>query len=66
MNTHVNPRCIGCGHRRPVAGNWKDSYHICHYILDTGMPRGCPVEECNHYTTEECHIIDDFRFLEIK
>lgn len=52
-------RCAGCGHRRPVSDSYKESYQICHYILDTGKPRGCPVEKCTHYTTEECHIKED-------
>ena len=35
--------CNGCVHRRPISTN-----HVtaCHYILDTGLPRGCPPENC--------------------
>lgn len=35
--------CNGCIHRRPISTN-----HVtaCHYILDTGEPRGCPPENC--------------------
>ncbi|MDO4831300.1 MAG: hypothetical protein Q4A46_07475 [Clostridia bacterium] len=43
----TNPRCEGCGHRRPLS------------CVDTGQPRECTVEECIHYTTKECHIKDE-------
>lgn len=54
----TNPRCEGCGHRRPLSCV-DNGYLICHYILDTGQPRECTVEECIHYTTKECHIKDE-------
>lgn len=59
MENSESKSCVGCGHRRPISDRHKKSYKICHYILDTGEPRGCPVEKCKHYTTEECHIKED-------
>nr|DAK66015.1 MAG TPA: hypothetical protein [Caudoviricetes sp.] len=59
MCNKVNPRCKGCGHRRPLSHCNNKGYSICYYILDTGEPRDCTVEECTHYTTKECHIKDD-------
>ena len=55
----VNPRCKGCGHRRPLNHSNNKGYSICYYILDTGQPRDCTVEECTHYTNKECHIKED-------
>lgn len=39
--------CIGCIYHRRIGeiGNWG-----CHYMLDTGEPRGCPPEDCVHRT----------------
>ena len=64
MKQKINTRCIGCGHRRPVSDCYKESYCICHYILDTGKPRGCTVEKCTHYTTEQCHMLSDDELLQ--
>ena len=48
-----------CGHRRPLNHSNNKGYSICYYILDTGQPRDCTVEECTHYTNKECHIKED-------
>lgn len=37
--------CKGCLYRRPIGSN--QNYTICHYLLDTGKVRGCPVEHCD-------------------
>lgn len=41
--------CIGCIYHRRLGeiGSWG-----CHYMLDTGEPRGCPPEDCIHKTYE--------------
>lgn len=43
----VNRRtsCRGCIHRRGLGGKGS-KYTVCHYILDTGSPRGCPADRC--------------------
>lgn len=38
--------CKGCGHYRPMYSNTKG----CHYCYDTGLIRGCEVEDCDKYT----------------
>ena len=43
----------------------KEEY-ACHYILDTGKPRGCPASKCPYYTTEPCYIIDDVRYTYVE
>lgn len=35
--------CAGCIYRRGI-GSRGDRYKVCHYCIDTGMPRGCPAE----------------------
>lgn len=38
------PACLGCGHYRPIHGHGKSGSEqglVCHYLLDTGRPRGC-------------------------
>jgi hypothetical protein len=57
----INRKCKGCGHRRPIFNQYPNLLG-CNYILDTGHPRGCPVDECPHYTAEKCHILDDIRY----
>ena len=37
--------CRGCLYRRPLGSN--SSYTVCHYLIDTGKPRGCPVDRCD-------------------
>ena len=37
--------CKGSLYRRPIGSNLH--YTICHYLLDTGRPRGCPVDQCD-------------------
>lgn len=59
MCNKVNPHCKGCGHRRPLNHSNNKGYSICYYILDTGEPRKCTIEDCIHYTTKECHIKED-------
>lgn len=63
MNRRKKTKCAGCGHRRPITHS-KDSFKICNYILDTGEPRGCPVEKCTHYTKEKCHIKEDIKWID--
>jgi hypothetical protein len=43
--------CAGCAHYRSETGS-RGGKEICHYILDTGEPRGCPPEECDKRTTQ--------------
>lgn len=44
--------CKGCIHLKPLTSNVNNGLY-CHYILDTGEPRGCPVENCTKYTDKE-------------
>ncbi|HJB61625.1 MAG TPA: hypothetical protein IAA38_08200 [Candidatus Ruminococcus gallistercoris] len=37
--------CAGCIYRRGI-GSRGDRYKVCHYCIDTGMPRGCPAAKC--------------------
>lgn len=37
--------CKGCGHYRTIGGN-NSGERGCHYLLDTGEPRGCSAENC--------------------
>ena len=40
-------RCVGCIHYRPLVGGERStSVHACHYILDTGEPRGIKAKDC--------------------
>lgn len=34
--------CKGCYHFAPLSESQRDGQWCCHYILDTGHPRGCP------------------------
>ena len=38
-------RCEGCYHYRWLNSGGHEK--ICHYIIDTEEPRGCPVSECD-------------------
>ena len=40
--------CKGCVHHRKI-----DYFQMaCHYMLDTGFPRGCPADKCTKKDTE--------------
>lgn len=49
--------CIGCRHYRCLFGaqQWRESKSAkgCHYLLDTGEPRGCPAAHCTRYDPHE-------------
>jgi hypothetical protein len=34
--------CLGCRHYRQIHGCRSRFGQVCHYLLDTGKPRGCP------------------------
>lgn len=38
--------CKGCRYYRPLAEYSRCAKWVCHYILDTGEPRGCSAENC--------------------
>lgn len=42
--------CKGCIYWRFAAHTSSRGLKICHYLLDTGEKRGCPSENCAHYT----------------
>lgn len=48
-----------CDHRRGKSSRDRSDYGVCLYILDTGKPRGCPVENCEHFTTKRCRELTD-------
>ena len=44
--------CDDCVYRRPLS--WGEQTLCCHYAIDTGKLRNCPVEDCeNKLTLEE-------------
>lgn len=43
--------CKGCAHYRSETGS-RGGEEICHYILDTGEPRGCLPERCDKRATQ--------------
>lgn len=49
-NSKFKP-CEGCAHYRSETGS-RGGKEICHYILDTGEPRGCPPEQCDKRVTQ--------------
>lgn len=44
-------RCDGCIYRRPIGP--LGTLAVCHYMYDTGNPRGCPPEKCDKKKTAE-------------
>lgn len=40
--------CTGCVHRRPMTAMTPHET-VCHYLPDTGEPRGCPAGECTRW-----------------
>ena len=38
--------CAGCAHYRPLSEKRSAGLRACHYILDSGHMRGCPVSDC--------------------
>lgn len=45
--------CKGCVYYRSLSENSPNLQHYCNYLLDTGEPRRCPVENCNKKLTLE-------------
>ncbi|MEG1942216.1 MAG: hypothetical protein RRY54_06410 [Angelakisella sp.] len=43
--------CTECVHRRGIT-SMEPNYTVCHYLLDTGEPRGCPPECCTHWQSK--------------
>lgn len=39
-------RCGGCYYWRPIADGNRASMKVCHYCIDTSVPRGIPAREC--------------------
>ena len=52
-----DPYCRGCVYRRPLRDSkCFDGLTVCHYMLDTGKPRGCPAGPgCPHKTVRIVH-----------
>lgn len=44
--TNRRASCQSCIYRRGI-GALGSKYTVCHYLLDTGKPRGCPAERCD-------------------
>lgn len=42
---NLRKSCAGCIYRRGI-GSRGDRYKVCHFCIDTGMPRGCPAAKC--------------------
>ena len=40
--------CQYCRYRRPVTP-MRPQETVCHYLLDTGEPRGCPAARCTRW-----------------
>lgn len=47
-NQETATECTGCRYRRPLASS-VPSETACHYLLDTGHPRGCPARVCTRW-----------------
>ena len=45
--------CRGCVYYRSLFENSPNLQHYCNYLLDTGEPRHCPVENCQKKLTLE-------------
>lgn len=45
--------CRGCVYYRSLSENSPNLQHYCNYLLDTGEPRHCPVENCQKKLTLE-------------
>ncbi len=45
-------KCKGCKHWRSLCG-CPGGTKGCHYILDTGEPRGCPADKCTKKETAQ-------------
>ena len=45
--------CRGCVYYRSLSENSPNLRHYCNYLLDTGEPRHCPVENCKKKLTLE-------------
>ena len=45
--------CRGCVYYRSLSENSPNLQHYCNYLLDTGEPRRCPVENCKKKLTLE-------------
>lgn len=45
--------CKGCVYYRSLSENSPYLQHYCNYLLDTGEPRRCPVENCDKKLTKE-------------
>ena len=44
--TNRRNSCDGCIYRRGISYEGY-SYKVCHYMYDTGKPRGCPADRCD-------------------
>lgn len=51
--------CHGCFYFRPFT-SFSDGAKGCHYILVTGEPRGCPVDQCDKWTEKPIEKPDRF------
>ena len=51
--------CKGCVHWRSFSGDTR-SIKVCHYMLDTGFPRGCSARDCLFYKKENSDMKDDY------
>lgn len=43
--------CKGCIYRRSL-GTTNPNFNVCHYLYDTGEPRGCPADKCTKKITQ--------------
>lgn len=44
--------CKGCIYYRHSSSTQKNTYKICHYLLDTNEKRPCPAENCTVKKTD--------------
>lgn len=42
--------CKGCVYHRTIGVDRPEKF--CHYIIDTGEPRGCSAKNCTRYTKD--------------
>jgi hypothetical protein len=50
IGTNKRTSCKGCVYRRAFGSN--SNYTVCHYLIDTGKPRGCSAENCDKKLTK--------------
>lgn len=55
-------KCDTCKFWRSINGSGTERLHVCHYIIDYGISRGCkPGDECTRYEERTEEYADEFK-----